>query len=581
MLTNVPKHSWLLTACNTVIRIILVVILGYLFLLSIFGTCMLNFETGSEATAYLKDYPTLHVAVIIMLFLFGYLISRHAAVRDRIRSIMQNRRFLLAVHIAVAAVMLSAILICRYQPVSDQFNCLYSADHLLNGNYSSWEKNGYLYIYPELNGLTLLFTPFVAVFGVLNASIAIQIVNLLLLLLASYSLYRFCGCVRLNGAAASICFILYLPITFYIFFVYGNMASLSLSVFAIWKAAEYLREERAKDLLCSAAAISLAVIFKETAKIALLAVLIVLALHAVLNKKPKYLLAVSIYVLFLICSNALTDTLSETITGEEVSPGLSPYGKLTMGILEGERANGWYNSYTIYLLGDCEGDLDKYAASSKEIFLLYSKPFYSDLSKCIPFLAKKTASQWNNPTFQSLWIQQQMLIREERYGDFPSRAPEFICLDGSPSNMVFYYVFNILQSIILFGSLCFFIFDAGKTSLASLVPAITFIGGFLFLLFWEAKSQYTLLYFVLLIPYAVHGLCSIIKKVSSPAGTKQWYRSKEAIFLGCLLCAILFLSVADTAYINSTVKMASVEDERDYAHYLEENTDANPVGILP
>ena len=38
-----------------------------------------------------------------------------------------------------------------------------------------------------------------------------------------------------------------------------------------------------------------------------------------------------------------------------------------------------------------------------------------------------------------------------------------------------------------------------------LLPTI-FIGGFLFHLFWEAKSQYTITYFVLLIPYCAKGL---------------------------------------------------------------------------
>jgi len=40
----------------------------------------------------------------------------------------------------------------------------------------------------------------------------------------------------------------------------------------------------------------------------------------------------------------------------------------------------------------------------------------------------------------------------------------------------------------------------------ALIPGIIFIGGFLFHLVWEAKGQYTVCYFVLLIPYAWMGI---------------------------------------------------------------------------
>ena len=44
-----------------------------------------------------------------------------------------------------------------------------------------------------------------------------------------------------------------------------------------------------------------------------------------------------------------------------------------------------------------------------------------------------------------------------------------------------------------------------------LLPMI-FIGGFIFHLFWEAKGQYTITYFVLLIPYCVKGVMDMTEK---------------------------------------------------------------------
>ena len=41
-----------------------------------------------------------------------------------------------------------------------------------------------------------------------------------------------------------------------------------------------------------------------------------------------------------------------------------------------------------------------------------------------------------------------------------------------------------------------------------------FIGGFIFHLFWEAKGQYTITYFVLLIPYCVKGLMDMTDEIA-------------------------------------------------------------------
>ena len=45
-----------------------------------------------------------------------------------------------------------------------------------------------------------------------------------------------------------------------------------------------------------------------------------------------------------------------------------------------------------------------------------------------------------------------------------------------------------------------------------LLPGIVFIGGFLFHLVWEAKGQYSVVYFMLLLPYAYLGTQRVVGK---------------------------------------------------------------------
>ena len=154
--------------------------------------------------------------------------------------------------------------------------------------------------------------------------------------------------------------------------------------------------------------------------------------------------------------------------------------------------------------------------------------------------------------------------------DADSRPHNLLCIDGSPVNMLFYFLFNILQSIILFGTLCYFVFDSKNASLSTLLPAVTFIGGFLFLLFWEAKAQYTILFFILLIPYSITGFQSLLHNLMLLKDNHKWYASKVTLFLA-LLAAILLLTAADTPLLKDAIKLGSNDADAYYTYYLEQN----------
>lgn len=562
------------------------ILTGYLFLLSIFGTSMItgHEEIASiipegfhyETTAYLTDSPLLHISAIVLIFLLGFLAVSHL----NIPAPKNVGKLLIVLHLLITALMLIAIFICNYLPVTAQYWVLDSANRLINSDYSFWEQSGFSYIYPWLNSLTLFLVPEVAFFGMEGGATAFRIINLGMFILASYSFYGFCKETKLNGAITSILFIFYLPLELYIFFVYGNIACLSFSLYAIWMAVRYLNHNRITDAILCAVSISIAALFKDYALIMLAAILIVLTMHGITSRQWKKLIWLPIFIaIYLFCSTSV-NLIIEGITKEEVPSGMDIYGHLTMGISEGTsdnggRANGWYNNFTFDALAACGYDYDLYRAVTKEAFIQRSKTFLSDPSHILAFFAQKTASQWNNPTFQSIWIHQQMLTDDEL-------ADYSLYIDGSTANMIFYYIFNLVQSLILFGSLYYFVFESRKASLASLLPAIAFIGGFIFLLFWEAKAQYTLLFFVMLFPYAVTGLISLsgsltnlVKSVSSKTdnaqtiNSKRWYCSKEIIFLSLLLCIILILSVINTETINNTIKLGTDDDV--YNYYLEQN----------
>ena len=65
-----------------------------------------------------------------------------------------------------------------------------------------------------------------------------------------------------------------------------------------------------------------------------------------------------------------------------------------------------------------------------------------------------------------------------------------------------------------------YVLNYKKIQTLELIFPIVFIGGFLFHLIWEAKCQYTITYFILLIPYAIVGYKIIGEKLLKLYNTK-------------------------------------------------------------
>lgn len=64
---------------------------------------------------------------------------------------------------------------------------------------------------------------------------------------------------------------------------------------------------------------------------------------------------------------------------------------------------------------------------------------------------------------------------------------------------------NLFQPVILAGRVLYFCLSGQKQRRENFLLIVTVFGGFLFHIFWEAKSQYVFPYFLLIFPYSVQG----------------------------------------------------------------------------
>ena len=174
------------------------------------------------------------------------------------------------------------------------------------------------------------------------------------------------------------------------------------------------------------------------------------------------------------------------------------------------RAPGWYNGYNqdVYV----QNGYDSAAASAQAIEKIKEnvRESAAEPKKSIVFYAKKVLSMWSEPLFQSVWSGPGL----DGGASATKRVLQSLYSGGKLEKLCNLFAKCMLVTIYA-ATLHFRIRQkekGGKTQLLYLY----FIGGFVFHLFWEAKSQYVYTYVFLLLPICAYELCEL----------QNWLQSK-------------------------------------------------------
>lgn len=415
------------------------------------------------------------------------------------------------------------IAIINLSPISDQWYVLECAMEIIDGNFESLETGGYLYIYPQQYGLTILFIGLVNCFGN-NAYLAVQIINIFALLIAFYSIYRISKILYKNNEVSKyvmLALIAFIPISMYITFVYGNLIGLALSCLAILFQLKYLESDKKRYIIFTILFSIIAVHIKSNYLINLVGIVILFLVEMVFKKKIKYIIPVILIIVCYFISTQAVNLAMKKMTNIDRNKGTPTLTWVAMGLQEGPRAEGWYNGYNLNTYVDNDYDYEKSNEIAKENIKESLNNFKQNPQYAIKFFENKNLSQWNNPTFQCIWINLNRDDRNEENEKNP--IVKSVLYEGVLSDLLIIYA-DRLQTIILFGTFLYIFIDFKKLKLRELIFAIIFLGGFIFHTVWEAKGQYTISYFVLLIPYCIVGynkLSNIILRKWINYGTKN------------------------------------------------------------
>lgn len=571
-----------------ILRTYKVVVLGIFWATLCLLICLSGFSTshiaadGTEITFFVKDHVFANIFTVFLFVLALVLRKYMKPVSKMLERLNQDEIFFLKYRRSLLMILFGIsciwVLSTQYAARSDQMNVQYAAYTLHFGDYAMFQEDGYLARCNNQLGLVWISYLLSFLFGNYNY-VCFQLLNALALTVFYWKLSEvgaYFGMRRTGQLAVILLGILFFPLIMYCSFVYGSILGLMFSLVAIEKELSFFKNLKYRQAVWSAVAIAAAVMLKMNYLIFLIGMLVIAMVEIIRSKRIQILLLPVLAVLFCVLQSYGVVKVSEGFTGEPLDQGASSWAYIAMGLQDSAGSAGWWNGYNEYSYIESNYNTSVQAETAKKDIRESIKYFWSNKAEALRFFTEKTASQWNNPTFQCFWIVQLCSTDIEK----SSWVWYFTSLIGA-YQCTFYL--NLLQFLILFGALVYGIavwrrsFEPG-----TFVLAVIFIGGFAFHLIWEAKAQYTILYFVLLFPYTVMGYEELTNCI---AGIYEHIRSGETVgrlmtkaspqvvvmtvlFVAALIGSGILCTTGVTAYLTG--------DTGRYFAYLSEN-DGRPV----
>ncbi len=308
------------------------------------------------------------------------------------------------------------------------------------------------------------------------------------------------------GSYVCILATLFLPLSLFSSFLYGNIPSLAFSLLACYMALTLdfsNKRQVVLKIVAMFACLFLALWFKPNAAIFYIALGIWFVLRVIKDKKPIYLLFVALLIVEYKCIGLMQIVLVNKFFPDTNPAGCPLVAWLAMGLQEGSRASGWYNGYVWNVWSEYSGDAALITNASVQSINERLAFFVANPIEPIRFFYRKITTVWCEPTFQSMWIS--FNGNDTFYFYKPPSLLQHLFIDGK-LRLLYELYCDALQIVIfvfaLYGLVCQFKQKNFKLNLF----VIVFLGGFVYFTLFEGKSLYVLPYFTLLIMFAAIGL---------------------------------------------------------------------------
>ena len=393
-------------------------------------------------------------------------------------------------------------------PISDQQVLFSSASNLVRGDLSALQNtSGYEYFYfvrfPFQFGYLSCLETLIRFFGEEGTLIVVPVLNVLMLisgyaalLLTTQRLFHDNRVTFLTLFLLCVCLQPILACTW----IYGLIPALALSLWSVYFAVRFLQNGRKREIPMIALFAALGVYMKPNAWIIAAAIAVALLLHALKTRGWKPLVALVVLLGLCVPLPKIVQAAYEERIGVSFGPGYPMSSWMAMGMQDSWMAAGWYNSYSKEMYKTYGTDLDAITARNKKDIAASLKSFSDDPKGAYAFYQEKFASQWNEPTLESIWIS----VVCDSYGERSKLARSFY--DGRWPGVALEEAMGYAQQVVYVGFALSILILLRKRSAEQLILPVAIVGGVLFHLLFEANSKYALSYLPLLLPYAAYGI---------------------------------------------------------------------------
>lgn len=498
-------------AANLVIKIIGCILFAALSWYALRFTQYI-YPSGDEITQII--YDSVKKNLLWLVAVIGLLVGVYY-VSGKLKPLIQYRVKIAVVAIAMVWVGVRSVLWilgADRVPVGDQAFLYGAASYFRNGDFVFFGPGAYFGMYPYQLGLVAQYELIMLFAGAFN-HVAIQLVSAVLAVGIVYLGYLIVS--RMTESLTAILFycvamMCCVPLVFYTSWVYGDIPGIFFSMLAYVFLLKLEETGKKRWLTLFAAAVSMAVLVRQTTWIFVVAIVITGLVHVMRKRSKMLLIALALAIVMPKLAFFCINEVYEYRSGQEISDGIPQVAWIAMGLQESSYGYGWYNDYSRQVYGQAGFDLELTAELAKteirdRLAVMKENPSYG-----VVFFREKILSQWNQPLFQSIYFN--TIFNEENKPSSDSYA-------YAVETWKFMSLFSLsdrLQFIVYVGMICYFAFCVKRDSnMLHQIPAVTIIGGFLFSIMWEAKARYSLPYYIMMFPLAAVGYRQMISAAAA------------------------------------------------------------------
>lgn len=236
-----------------------------------------------------------------------------------------------------------------------------------------------------------------------------------------------------------------------------------------------------------------------------IAVALILFILWVKEQKKRYIAIILLMIISVLVGTYVPRFFYEYRAHNTMGEGVPAMAYIAMGLQWDEgRAAGSWNGYNSDVYMECDYDRQLTVELSKKSIEESLDYFSGNIGYAFKFYYNKLVEQWAREDASCLYS------TLEFYGDRTQSA--WSIYQGKAKDVIM-YIMSVQQMLIIMGAIFWCILNRKRCSrIENLILLVTFIGGFLFSMLWEASARYVLPYYIAIIPYAADGYRGIFEK---------------------------------------------------------------------